>query len=187
MNDDVIIKDFLEKLLKYLDVDYDISIQHLDDKICVDLITNKSASIIGYRGEVLDSIQALTGALVNKDKESYVRVVVNCEGYRQKREDTLIDLAKKKAVKAIKTGKSVSLEPMNAFERRIIHSALTDFANIRTESKGEEPNRYVVIIPENVKRFKEEKKVEKKSISSIGKKSSSSFGSYLGNSLKDDK
>lgn len=186
---------FLEGLFDILGVNATCEVKEEDGKIIIDVISINSSKIIGYRGEVLDSLQTLATALYNAGKEDYKKVVVNCENYREKREETLIALAKKKASSAIKKGKKVFLEPMNPYERRIIHSALTDFEGVKTESQGEEPQRYVVIIPDNLKPF-EDKKGYKKDRFSKNKedkpqvikttKKTSGFGTYLGNSLKND-
>jgi len=179
---------FLNDLFKFMNYTVDVELIKDEDRIEINLNSEQSSSLIGYRGEMLDSIQTLAGAVANKTNESYKRVVINCEGYREKREDILIGLAKKLAVKAIKSGRKVSLEPMNAFERRIIHSALTDFANVKTESEGVEPNRYIVIIPDKMNDNKNNRENKRSSgfSSELAKapRKSSGFGTYLGNSLK---
>lgn len=119
-----------------------------ENKPVINLITTDSSQIIGYRGEVLDSIQNLASAVYNSGSENYTRLVVDCEGYRDKREETLKNLAIKLAGKAVKTGRKVVLEPMTPFERRIIHSTLVDFEGVQTASEGKEPNRYIAIIPD---------------------------------------
>ena len=101
--------------------------------------------VIGRRGETLDSLQYLTSLVVNKGKSGYIKVTLDTENYRSKREKTLIDLAHNKAQRVLKTHKSITLDAMNPYERRIIHSALQDTANITTSSIGAEPNRRVVI------------------------------------------
>ena len=102
--------------------------------------------IIGYRGETLDSLQYLISLVVNKDHDiPYKRVVLDTENYRAKREETLKRLADKIAYKVKKTGRPFKLEPMNPYERRIIHSALQDDASISTYSEGEEPYRKIVV------------------------------------------
>ena len=101
--------------------------------------------LIGRRGETLDALQYLTSLKVNRGRENYTRVTLDTENYRAKREDTLIRLANRKANHAIKTGRRVSLEPMNPYERRIVHSALQANEAVETHSEGEEPNRHVVI------------------------------------------
>ena len=101
--------------------------------------------LIGRRGETLDALQYLTSLRVNRGQENYTRVTLDTENYRAKREDTLIRLANRKANHAVKTGRRVSLEPMNPYERRIVHSALQANEAVETHSEGEEPNRHVVI------------------------------------------
>lgn len=109
-------------------------------------------SLIGHRGETLDSIQLLTNLTVNQLRsegdEKYRRISVDVGGYRRRREETLERLARRLAGKAIRTRRNVVLEPMNSYERRIIHSALTDYEGVSTASQGEEPNRHVVITPD---------------------------------------
>ncbi len=101
--------------------------------------------LIGRRGETLDALQYLTSLHLNRGREGYTRVTLDSEGYRAKREDALIRLANRMANRAEKTGRRVSLEPMNPYERRVMHSALQGRAGITTHSEGEEPNRHVVI------------------------------------------
>jgi spoIIIJ-associated protein len=101
--------------------------------------------LIGRRGETLDAVQYLTSLKVNRGKEGYTRVTLDTENYRAKREDTLIRLANRMANRALRTGRKVSLEPMNPYERRIIHYALQQTEGVTTHSEGEEPNRHVVI------------------------------------------
>ena len=101
--------------------------------------------LIGRRGETLDALQYLTSLQVNKGQDDYTRVTLDTEGYRAKREEALVRLANRMANRAQKTGRKVSLEPMNPYERRILHSALQDHPAVTTHSEGEEPNRHVVI------------------------------------------
>lgn len=101
--------------------------------------------LIGRRGETLDAVQYLTSLRVNRGREGYIRVTLDTENYRAKREDTLIRLANRMANRALRTGRKVSLEPMNPYERRIIHYALQQTDGVTTHSEGEEPNRHVVI------------------------------------------
>ena len=101
--------------------------------------------IIGHRGETLDALQYLTSLKVNRGQEGYTRVTLDTENYRAKREEALTRLANRMANRAIKTGRKVSLEPMNPYERRILHSALQANDQVDTHSEGEEPNRHVVI------------------------------------------
>ena len=101
--------------------------------------------LIGRRGETLDALQYLTSLKINRGQENYTRVTLDTENYRAKREDTLVRLANRMANRAVKTGRKVSLEPMNPYERRIIHSALQGNEAVDTHSEDEEPNRHVVI------------------------------------------
>ncbi len=101
--------------------------------------------LIGRRGETLDALQYLTSLKVNRGREGYIRVTLDTESYRARREDTLIRLANRMANRALRTGRRVSLEPMNPYERRIIHYALQQNESVNTHSEGDEPNRHVVI------------------------------------------
>ena len=193
---------FLQGLFEKLGVNAKANLVSEGDQIVIDIIAEDSASLIGYRGEVLDSVQTLAGAFANIGKKDYRRVVVNCEGYREKREETLISLAHKLESKAVRLGKDVKLEAMNPYERRIIHSALINSEVVTTTSEGKEPNRYVVIVP-NEKKQQEghfdkknykggsrrpqggEKRERRPSGDAPKRKSPSGFGTFLGNSLKD--
>mgnify|MGYP004451695751 FL=1 len=144
---------FLDGLFKLMNVPTTAEAEEDGDKIVINLTTTNSSAVIGYRGEVLDSLQCLAGAVANIGREDYKRVVVNCEGYREKREEVLKNLALKLADKAVKSGRKITLEPMNPFERRVIHSTLSDRTDVKTQSEGKEPNRYIAIIPENLKPY----------------------------------
>ena len=123
-----------------------------EEKIVIEL-EGETKGIIGRRGEVIDAVQVLAGAVANTGRKEYKRVVVDCGGYREEREETLKNLALKLAAKAVRTGKRVRLEPMNPYERRIIHSALLNSEEVTTRSEGKEPARFVVITPKNMKPF----------------------------------
>lgn len=122
-------------------------IREESDTIFIDIQGEDSSVAIGYRGEALDAFQYLALTFLNERKGDFKKVVVDCEGYREKRRETLTELALRLADKATRLRRKIALEPMNPFERRIIHSALADSAIAHTESEGEEPNRYVVITP----------------------------------------
>ena len=141
------LKDLVENLLKEMDLDIEVTVEEQEDKFVVDVTGNDAALIIGKRGESLDSFQFLVNTIYNKDKshDEYKRVVVDSNNYKSKREDTLKVLAERMAAKAVRENHDVRLEPMNANERRIIHSALSDNSKVETTSQGNEPNRYVVI------------------------------------------
>ena len=114
--------------------------------LSINISGDKMGLVIGYRGETLDSLQYLTSLVINKNHEDeYIRVSLDTENYRQKREETLIKVAQKTAYKVRKSGRAYKLEPMNPYERRIIHSALQDYNDINTYSGGEEPFRRVVV------------------------------------------
>ena len=114
--------------------------------LSINISGDKMGLVIGYRGETLDSLQYLTSLVINKNHEDeYIRVSLDTENYRQKREETLIRFAQKIAYKVKKSGRPYKLEPMNPYERRIIHSALQEYNDINTYSEGEEPFRRVVV------------------------------------------
>ena len=139
-------KKFLSDILDNMNIKAEINIEESKDLVKINLTGPKMGAIIGYRGETLDSLQYLTSLVVNKAKEDkYKRVVLDTENYRQKREETLIKVAQKTAYKVRKSGRAYKLEPMNPYERRIIHSALQDYNDINTYSEGEEPFRRVVV------------------------------------------
>ena len=139
--------DFLDGLFTQMKINAttDVS-EETESRVVINLITTDSSQVIGYRGEVLDSIQAMASAVYNGNKENFTRVIIDCEGYREKREQSLQNLALKLAQKAVKTSRKVVLEPMNPFERRIIHSALIEFEGVKTVSEGREPNRYIATV-----------------------------------------
>lgn len=143
--------EFLKGLLPIMNVSAECVLSEEDEKIVIDVKAAKSSSVIGYRGEILDALQTLAGAVANIGREDYRRVVVDCEEYREKREETLKSLAEKLAAKAVRTGRKIILEPMSPYERRILHSTLAESTEVKTESEGKEPNRYVVIIPNDLR------------------------------------
>lgn len=143
--------DFLEGLFELINVHATTEVTRDDDKICINLTATNSSFLIGYRGEVLDALQSLASAVANIGREDYKRLVVDCEDYRAKREETLTQLAERLASKAVRTGRKINLEPMIPFERRVIHTALVNSTEVKTESEGKEPNRYVVIVPNDLR------------------------------------
>lgn len=118
---------------------------HLDDCFVIDLAGDKMGILIGKRGQTLDSLQYLTSLVVNKGTSEYIRIKVDTENYRERRKETLENLAKNIAFKVKRTRRPISLEPMNPYERRIIHSALQSDRYVTTHSEGEEPFRKVVV------------------------------------------
>ena len=137
---------FLAELTKLMGVDVTIDMGTDAEGNVYGYINGDTLGIlIGRRGETLDAVQYLTSLKVNRGREGYTRVTLDTENYRAKREDTLIRLANRMANRALRTGRKVSLEPMNPYERRIIHYALQQTSGVTTHSEGEEPNRHVVI------------------------------------------
>lgn len=148
---------FLVGLFEKLGIDAEIVNVVENEKLIVTVKADNNSSIIGQKGEILDSIQTLAGAVANIGREEYMRVVVDCGNYREKREESLKYMATKVAAKAVKFGKKMKLQPMNPYERRIIHSTLADSTEVKTKSEGKEPNRFVVIIPNNLKPYSDRK------------------------------
>lgn len=139
-------KNFLRDVLNTMGIKAEIRISEEEDTVKISLTGPDMGILIGYRGETLDSLQYLVSLVVNKGHETtYKRVVLDTENYRSKREETLKRLAQKVAGTVRRTGKLIRLEPMNPYERRIIHSALQEDRYVKTHSEGDEPYRRVVI------------------------------------------
>ena len=137
---------FLKELTHLMGVDVTVDVGNdTEGNVFVKMTGDTLGILIGRRGETLDALQYLTSLKVNRGQEGYTRVTLDTENYRAKREDTLVRLANRMANRAVKTGRKVSLEPMNPYERRIIHSALQANEAVDTHSEGDEPNRHVVI------------------------------------------
>ena len=207
--------EFLKELLKIVNTEAKVEITG-DNNISI--TAKDSSAVIGYRGEMLDALQVLAGAVANIGNKDYKKLVVDCENYRTRREETLIALAHRLEQKATETRRKVILEPMSAYERRIIHTALADSETVKTESDGNEPSRYVVIVPndldEDAKPYnagahhgknhaggkKNDRRGDRKGgrggrgrgdrrgsgFTEEKRKPSLSFGTYLGNSLKNN-
>ncbi|MDO5040645.1 MAG: RNA-binding cell elongation regulator Jag/EloR [Peptoniphilus sp.] len=144
---DSIIREFLDKILTSLDLDYELVIERKNNQIDVEIRGDeqKLGIVIGKRGATLDSIQYILSLLVNKASDEYIRVVLDSSNYRQKRRETLRELAEKMAAKVLSTNRSVRLEPMNSLDRKIIHEALQSYEGVITHSEGRDPFRKVVI------------------------------------------
>lgn len=139
-------KNFLRDVLNSMKVKAEIKIKEENNVVKITLTGPDMGILIGYRGETLDSLQYLVSLVINKDNNTaYKRVVLDTENYRQKREETLKRLADKMANTVRRTGKLIKLEPMNPYERRIIHSALQENPYVETYSEGDEPYRRVVV------------------------------------------
>ena len=138
---------FLNDVFQAMNMEVVIDIKYNEEEKSMDieLSGNEMGVLIGKRGQTLDSLQYLVSLVVNKESEEYIHVKVDTENYRQRRKETLENLAKNIAYKVKRTKRSVSLEPMNPYERRIIHSALQNDKYVTTHSEGEEPFRRVVV------------------------------------------
>ena len=142
---DRIAVDFLEKILDKMEIDGTVVAKLDGDALNIDILGKDMAILIGRRGQTLDALQYLVSLVVNKDRPDYLRVTLDTESYRAKRKEALEKLAHRLAAKAKKMRKDIILEPMNPYERRIIHATLQGHPYVSTKSEGEEPNRRVVI------------------------------------------
>ncbi|MGM0379280.1 MAG: RNA-binding cell elongation regulator Jag/EloR [Bacillota bacterium] len=138
-------KDFLNNMLIEIGIDANLNASLDEENLYIDIEGNDMALVIGRRGQTLDSLQYLTSLAINRGKNDYTRILLDAENYRDKRKKTLQNLARRLAKKAKKKKRDVVLEPMNPYERRIIHSTLQGVFGINTKSKGKDPYRKVVI------------------------------------------
>lgn len=139
-------KTFLSDVTRLMGVDVSVNVRRDEEgNVRVDMFGDTLGILIGRRGETLDALQYLTSLYVNRGRDEYTRVTLDTENYRAKREESLRRLANRMANRAVKTGRKVVMEPMNPYERRILHSALQQNDAVTTHSEGEEPNRHVVI------------------------------------------
>ena len=145
---------FVLDLVRHMGIEADVLAYSNDDEVMMRIDGKTQGVLIGRRGETLDAIQYLASLYVNKNRkeDGYKRVMVDTEGYRCKREETLIRLARKVAAQVKATGRQRALEPMNPYERRVMHSALQGNPYVTTHSEGEEPNRRVIVAPKHRKR-----------------------------------
>ncbi|MBQ8983494.1 MAG: protein jag [Lachnospiraceae bacterium] len=142
-----IIQDFLDHLFRVMGIDTKVVIDYNEEEktMNIDLSGDEMGVLIGKRGQTLDALQKITQSVVNKNSEEFIRVKLDTENYRARRKDTLENLARNIAYKVKKSRRQIVLEPMNPYERRIIHSALQDDKFVSTRSEGEEPFRRVVV------------------------------------------
>jgi len=138
---------YVSSIMEKFGINSELKSSYEDETVNIEIIgdSEEVGKVIGRRGDTLDALQYLTSLVVNKGEENYIRVTIDTENYRGKREETLIKLAKRMAGVVSRNRKSVTLEPMNPNERRIIHSALQEYRNITTYSTGKDPNRCIVI------------------------------------------
>lgn len=142
-------RETLNDILINMGIEAEIKIDKKESNLYVDISGDDMALVIGRRGQTLDSLQYITSLAVNKDKEDYTRILLDAENYRSKRKKILQNLARRLAKKAKKKKSDIVLEPMNPYERRIIHSTLQNVFGINTESRGKDPYRKVVICYNN--------------------------------------
>ncbi len=139
------VENFLREVTAEMGIDLDFDVKAGKDLIYVEITGKDTGTIIGKRGQTLDAIQYLASIVANKESDDYVRVIMDAENYRAKRERTLQNLANRLAGKVERSGRSVTLEPMNPYERKVIHSTLQDHPYVQTRSEGKEPYRRVII------------------------------------------
>ena len=134
-----------------MDVDAQFTVYQNETGAVMNIDSNNNGTIIGRRGETLDALQYLCSIIANKGDKDYFRITIDCLGYRSKRKDTLEQLAAKVAKSVLRTGRSQPLEPMNPYERRVIHSAISKIEGVSSRSVGEEPYRKIIISSNNPK------------------------------------
>ncbi len=142
-------EEFLKNVSKNMGVDVEITTTIVDNHVTFQLSGEKIAILIGKRGKTLNALQYLTQLIINKNGRNFHSVTVDAEGYRERRKETLIELAHRMSDKAKRIKRKVALEPMPAYERKIIHSALQDSSEVTTYSDGVEPHRHIVISPKD--------------------------------------
>ena len=139
------VEKFLRDMTDQMGLDLDFSVRAGEELIFVEITGKDTGTIIGKRGSTLDAVQCLASYVVNKDSSKYIRVILDAENYRAKREKTLVNLANRLAGKVERTKKPVTLEPMNPYERKVIHCTLQNHPNVKTRSEGKDPYRRVII------------------------------------------
>ena len=139
------LESFLRDLATQMGIDLDFSVKANDELVFVEITGKDTGTIIGKRGSTLDAVQCLASYVVNKDSDKYIRVILDAENYRAKREKTLVNLANRLAGKVERSGRPTPLEPMNPYERKVIHCTLQNHPNVKTRSEGKDPYRKVII------------------------------------------
>ena len=145
-------RDYITSILRAMDVDAEYKIYQNETGAVLNIESSNNGTIIGRRGETLDAIQYLCSIIANKGDKDYYRITIDCLGYRSKRKETLEQLAAKVAKSVLRTGRSQPLEPMNPYERRVIHSAISNIEGVSSRSVGEEPYRKIIISSNNPRR-----------------------------------
>jgi len=146
---------FVNDLTEKMQLNLSATVEETPKQIKINFVGEDIGTVIGKRGDTLDSLQYIISQIINKDKprEENVKVILDCEGYRKRREDTLTNLANRLADKVARENREHRLEPMSAYERKIVHMALEGRKNITTLSKNEEPHRYITIMPVKERQF----------------------------------
>ena len=140
-----IIRDYIKKIYACMDIDVEVEVTGREDTLLVDIKGEEASVLIGRHAESLDALQTIVNIVLSKETGEHTRVILDIENYRSRREESLISYAKKMAQKVISRRRSIKLDPMNPYERRIIHSALQENDKITTFSEGEDPNRRIVL------------------------------------------
>ncbi|RBW69146.1 RNA-binding cell elongation regulator Jag/EloR [Bacillus taeanensis] len=143
---------FLKAVAFEMGVSLSIERSRIDREVMFRLSSEKIALLIGKRGQTLNALQSLVNLVANRYADGYIRITLDAENYRERRKETLEQLAKRLSQKAIRTNRNVVLEPMPSFERKVIHAFLKGISGVQTRSQGEEPNRNIVIIPKPVRK-----------------------------------
>lgn len=136
---------FLRDIATQMGIDLEFSVKANDELVFAEITGKDTGTIIGKRGSTLDAVQCLASYVVNKDSDKYIRVILDAENYREKREKTLVNLANRLAGKVERSGRPTTLEPMNPYERKVIHCTLQNHPNVKTRSEGKDPYRKVII------------------------------------------
>lgn len=142
-------KDYITSIFSAMDIEVNYSVYQNETGAVINIESSNNGTVIGRRGETLDAIQYLCSIIANKGDKDYFRITIDCLGYRSKRKDTLEQLAVKVAKSVIRTGRSQPLEPMNPYERRVIHSAISKIEGVSSRSVGEEPYRKIIVSSNN--------------------------------------
>lgn len=166
---ETIIKELVEKVTTLMGLNVDVYVEETDETFLVDVTGEDAAIFIGKRGDNLEGFSFLINSIYNKGKKAdeYKRVIVDSDGYKAKREETLKVLAARTASRVVNSGRSVKLEPMSANERRIIHTALADHKKVDTVSNGKEPYRYITVILKNAADKRKQKHDDRKAEESL--------------------
>lgn len=144
---------FLKKVLEKMEIECELKVKNEEGGILIDIDSQGSGAVIGRRGETLDSLQYICSLVVNRTEGDYIRITLDSCGYREKRTETLKNLAEKICNKVLKSGRSTILEPMNPYERRIIHSTVANIEGVNSKSVGDEPYRKVIIASDNPRKY----------------------------------